>query len=174
MARTLESGRKACKSGEVDSVVVFLHGYGADGADLLGLADPLSEHLPNTVFVAPNAPEKCIGNPMGYQWFPIPWIDGSSEEEARRGMDMAVEDFNAFLDALMVDEDVLPEQVVLEITDPSVWVSEVQTKRVGGQLVAVTELVPSTSGPFVLNRADIRLTVLGGGRGVDIQGCTGS
>ena len=70
------------KSGEVDSLVVFLHGYGADGADLLGLADPLSEHLPNTVFVAPNAPERCIGNPMGYQWFPIPWIDGSSEEEA--------------------------------------------------------------------------------------------
>ena len=66
------------------------------------------------------------------------------------------------------------EVVVLETTDPSVWVSEVQTKRVGGQLVAVTELVPSTSGPFVLNRADIRLTVLGGGRGVDIQGCTGS
>ena len=47
------------------------------------------------------------------QWFPIPWIDGSSEEESERGMMSAVEDLNAFLDALMVDEDVLPEQVVL-------------------------------------------------------------
>ena len=50
---------------------------------------------------------------MGFQWFPIPWIDGSSEEEAERGMTAAVADLNAFLDALMVDEDVLPEQVVL-------------------------------------------------------------
>ena len=50
---------------------------------------------------------------MGFQWFPIPWIDNSSEEEAERGMVRAVDDLNAFLDALMVDEDVLPEQVVL-------------------------------------------------------------
>jgi phospholipase/carboxylesterase len=93
--------------------VVFLHGYGANGEDLLGLADPLSEHLPDTLFVAPDAPEACAGAPMGYQWFPIPWIDGSSEEESERGMMQAVADLNAFLDALMVDEDVLPEQVVL-------------------------------------------------------------
>ncbi|MEM9583215.1 MAG: alpha/beta fold hydrolase [Pseudomonadota bacterium] len=113
MARVLEGGRKASKSGDVDSLVVLLHGYGADSADLLGLADPLSEHLPNTVFVAPNAPERCIGNPMGYQWFPIPWIDGSSEEEAETGMNAAVEDLNAYLDTVMAEEDVLPEQVVV-------------------------------------------------------------
>jgi phospholipase/carboxylesterase len=92
---------------------VFLHGYGANGADLLGLADPLAEHLPDTLFVAPDAPENCAGSPLGYQWFPIPWIDGSSEEESSRGMQQAVEDLNAFLDALMVDEDLLPEQVCL-------------------------------------------------------------
>jgi phospholipase/carboxylesterase len=113
MARTLEGGRKASKSGEVSSVVIFLHGYGADGSDLLGLADPLAEHLPDTVFYAPNAPERCIGNPMGYQWFPIPWIDGSSEEEAETGMLAAADDLNAYLDSVMVDEDVLPEQVVV-------------------------------------------------------------
>tara|TARA_R110001632_G_scaffold87490_1_gene189978 strand:- start:384 stop:989 length:606 start_codon:yes stop_codon:yes gene_type:complete len=93
--------------------VVFLHGYGANGADLLGLADPLGEHLPDTLFVAPDAPEACAGAPMGFQWFPIPWIDNSSEEEAERGMIQATQDLNAFLDALMVDEDLLPEQVVL-------------------------------------------------------------
>ena len=92
---------------------MFLHGYGANGADLLGLADPLGEHLPDTLLIAPDAPEDCAGSPLGYQWFPIPWIDNSSEEEAERGMNSAVEDLNAFLDALMVDEDVLPEQVVL-------------------------------------------------------------
>lgn len=113
MTRVLTAGRKEPLSGTTRSVVVFLHGYGANGADLLGLADPLSEHLPDTLFVAPDAPETIAGMPNAYQWFPIPWIDGSSEEEAMRGMTAAVDDLNAFLDALMVDEDVLPEQVVL-------------------------------------------------------------
>jgi len=113
MTRVLNAERREPVSGSVRSVVVFLHGYGANGADLLGLADPLGEHLPDTLFVAPDAPETIPGMPSGYQWFPIPWIDGSSEEEAMRGMASAVDDLNAFLDALMVDEDVLPEQVVL-------------------------------------------------------------
>ena len=113
MTRVLQAGRKEPLSGDTRSAVVFLHGYGANGADLLGLADVLAEHLPDTLFVAPDAPENCAGSPFGYQWFPIPWIDGSSEEESRLGMDQAVQDLNAFLDALMVDEDLLPEQVVL-------------------------------------------------------------
>ena len=113
MTRVLTAGRKQPQSGDTRSAVVFLHGYGANGADLLGLADPLADHLPDTLFVAPDAPENCAGSPFGYQWFPIPWIDGSSEEESSRGMQQAVEDLNAFLDALMVDEDLLPEQVCL-------------------------------------------------------------
>ncbi|MGB0439734.1 MAG: alpha/beta hydrolase, partial [Paracoccaceae bacterium] len=113
MTRVLHAGRKGPVSGEMRSAVVFLHGYGANGADLLGLADPLGEHLPDTLFVAPDAPERCAGSPMGYQWFPIPWIDGSSQEESEAGMLAAAEDLNAFLDALMVDEDLLPDQVAL-------------------------------------------------------------
>lgn len=113
MTRVLQAERKEALSGETRSAVVLLHGYGANGADLLGLADPLSEHLPDTLFVAPDAPESIPGMPSGLQWFPIPWIDGSSEEEAHRGLMAAAADLNAFLDALMVDEDLLPEQVVL-------------------------------------------------------------
>lgn len=113
MTRVLNAERRAPLSGETRSVVVFLHGYGANGADLLGLADPLAEHLPDTLFVSPDAPESCAGAPFGFQWFPIPWIDGSSEEEAARGMQAAASDLNAFLDAILVDEDLLPEQMVL-------------------------------------------------------------
>ncbi len=113
MTRVLEAGRKEPQSGTTRSVVVFLHGYGANGADLLGLADVLGEHMPDTLFVAPDAPETIPMMPSGLQWFPIPWIDGSSEEEAERGLMAASDDLNAFLDALMVDEDVLPEQVLL-------------------------------------------------------------
>ncbi|MGR3519482.1 MAG: alpha/beta hydrolase [Roseovarius sp.] len=113
MTRVLQAGRKDPQSGQARSAVVFLHGYGANGADLLGLADPLAEHLPDTLFVAPDAPESIPGMPFGLQWFPIPWIDGSSEEEAERGLMAAAADLDALLDALMVDEDLLPEQVVL-------------------------------------------------------------
>jgi len=113
MTRVLQAGRNGPQSGTTRSVVVFLHGYGANGADLLGLADVLGPHLPDTLFVAPDAPEAIPMMPSGLQWFPIPWIDGSSEEEAERGMQAAAADLDAFLDALMVDEDVLPEQVVL-------------------------------------------------------------
>ncbi|MCR9113937.1 MAG: alpha/beta fold hydrolase, partial [Rhodobacteraceae bacterium] len=113
MTRVLEAGRKAPHSGTIRSAVVFLHGYGANGADLLGLADVLGEHLPDTLFVAPDAPESVPGAPFGYQWAPIPWIDGSSEDEAETAFLASAQDVDAFLDALMVDEDLLPEQVVL-------------------------------------------------------------
>ncbi|MBF9060279.1 prolyl oligopeptidase family serine peptidase [Rhodobacterales bacterium HKCCSP123] len=113
MTRVLDFGKVGAASGQAESMVIFLHGYGADGNDLLGLAEPLAPHLPDTVFVAPNAPERSVMNPMGFQWFPIPWIDGSSEEEAAAGMARAAEDLNAFLDRMMIDEDMLPEQVAL-------------------------------------------------------------
>ena len=113
MTRGLDFGRVEAASGQADSMVIFLHGYGADGQDLLGLAEPLAPHLPNTVFLAPNAPERCGMNPMGYQWFPIPWIDGSSEEQAAAGLARAAADLNAFLDAAMIEADMIPEQVAL-------------------------------------------------------------
>lgn len=104
MTRELNFGRRGPAAGPAKSLVVFLHGYGADGADLLGLADPLAPHLPHSVFVAPDAPERCAGNPFGFQWFPIPWLDGSSEAAAAAGMARAAEDLGAFLDARLADE----------------------------------------------------------------------
>lgn len=113
MTRALQAERRAPLSGETRSAVIFLHGYGANAADLMGLADPLAEHMPDTLFMAPDAPEACAGAPMGFQWFPIPWIDGSSEEASREGLVHAAADLDAFLDGVMVDEDLLPEQVML-------------------------------------------------------------
>lgn len=111
MTRALTSKRKGpAKAG---SVVVFLHGYGADGADLLGLADPLAPHLPGTAFYAPDAPEPCANNPMGYQWFPIPWMDGSSEEQARASMAQSFDELNAFLDKVLADEGIAPDRLAL-------------------------------------------------------------
>ncbi|SLN41958.1 Carboxylesterase 2 [Aquimixticola soesokkakensis] len=109
----LNSKMKDSHSGDIRNVVVFLHGYGADGADLLGLADPLAEHLPDTAFFAPDAPERCVANLMGFQWFPIPYIDGSSEEEMMQGMERSVAELNDYLDEILVDTDLEPENMAL-------------------------------------------------------------
>lgn len=54
------------------SIVLLLHGYGANGEDLIGLAPPLSQALPDTVFLSPNAPFPCESNPIGgFQWFDV-------------------------------------------------------------------------------------------------------
>ncbi|MGY6695055.1 MAG: alpha/beta hydrolase [Roseinatronobacter sp.] len=114
MTRVLHSERRGPASGgKPQSAVVFVHGYGADGSDLLGLADPLAPHLPDTVFFAPDAPERCTGNPFGYQWFPIPWLDGSSEAAALAGLTQSARDLDAFLDRLLDDEGLLPSQLAL-------------------------------------------------------------
>lgn len=113
MTRALDFGRKGPASGVTKSLVVFLHGYGADGADLLGLADPLAPHLPDTMFLAPDAPEPCVGNPFGRQWFPIPWLDGSSEAAAAAGLEASAADLNAFLDARLEEEGLSPRALAL-------------------------------------------------------------
>ncbi|MEH6785726.1 MAG: alpha/beta hydrolase [Paracoccus sp. (in: a-proteobacteria)] len=107
----LTSARKGPE--KADAVVVFLHGYGADGADLLGLADPLSPHLPGTAFHAPDAPERSINNPMGYQWFPIPWLDGSTEAQAQAAMGRSITALNAFLDRVLADEGLEAERMIV-------------------------------------------------------------
>lgn len=130
MTRELKFGRKPARSGEARALVVFLHGYGADGADLLGLADPLAPHLPGTVFVAPDAPEPCAGNPFGRQWFPIPWLDGSSEAAAAEGLARSSGDLDAFLDARLAEEGLTPDRLaVIGFSQGSMMALHVLTRR---------------------------------------------
>lgn len=113
MTDALKFGRRAAISATARSIVVFVHGYGADGADLLGLADVLAPHLPDTIFYAPDAPQPCSGNPFGYQWFPIPRMDGSTEAEAAAGLAVAADALNAFLDACLAEADLTDADLAL-------------------------------------------------------------
>lgn len=113
MTRKLTFGTRAAQSGRATSMVIFLHGYGADGADLLGLADPLAPHLQDTVFHAADAPEPCAGNPFGRQWFAIPWLDGASEAEAQAGLLRAADDLNAFIDARLSEAGLTPDRLAV-------------------------------------------------------------
>lgn len=55
---------------------------------------------------------------------------------------------------------------------PGVWVSEPTTTRTGDTIIAISEMVHQNGGPFSVNRADVRITILGGDYAVDVQGCT--
>ncbi len=77
------------------SLVVFLHGYGADGNDLIALGREWADVLPDTAFVAPHAPEACGMGPSGRQWFPLTMRD---PHEYARGVDAARPELDAFLD----------------------------------------------------------------------------
>jgi len=57
--------------GAPNQLIILLHGLGADGHDLIGLAPHLAELLPHAQFVAPDAPFPCDMAPMGRQWFSV-------------------------------------------------------------------------------------------------------
>ncbi len=110
---TLTGPRADAKSGTTKSLVILLHGYGADGNDLFGLSSPLSDYMPDTVFRSPNAPEKSTVNPMGFQWFPIPWLDGSTEEQRDAGFRNSVGLLDQYLTDSMAEEGVTPAHTAL-------------------------------------------------------------
>lgn len=86
------------KGGRPGHLVVLLHGYGADGNDLIGLAPMLAPLMPGVAFHAPNAPYPCEGNPFGYQWFGISRLN---QEIALAGVRAAAPLVNNFLDDTM-------------------------------------------------------------------------
>src|ERR1700704_2732611 len=75
MAAELDGPRREPRSGAAKKLVVFLHGYGADGKDLIEIGRAWQQYLPDAAFVSPHAPEPCAGAPMGRQWFPPTFPD---------------------------------------------------------------------------------------------------
>lgn len=69
MAPRLDGPRLPALSGRTKQLVVILHGFGADGQDLISLAEQWAPILPDAAFVAPNAHETCEHMPSGRQWF---------------------------------------------------------------------------------------------------------
>ena len=82
--------------GSAQQLVVFLHGYGADGNDLIGLGREWAALLPHAAFVSPHASEACGMAPMGRQWFDLTFRDPN---EMARGVKRAGPVLDAFLDA---------------------------------------------------------------------------
>lgn len=93
----LDGPRLAPLSGKpATSLVVFLHGYGADGNDLIDIGRMWAPALPDTAFVSPHAPDPCAEAPVGRQWFPLARGD---PHLLRAGVLSAAPALDAFLDA---------------------------------------------------------------------------
>ena len=90
------NGPRLPARGKTDRLIIFCHGYGADGNDLIGLGSEWQRLMPTAAFVSPNAPQPCAGAPMGYQWFPITRMDPA---EMMRGVESAAPILNAFIDS---------------------------------------------------------------------------
>ena len=97
MEQTAISGpRLAPQSGKTRQLVIFLHGYGANGDDLIDIGQHWGSLLPDTEFVSPHAPFPCPGAPMGREWFAL---SNLNNQELWQGVNAAAPFLNAFIDA---------------------------------------------------------------------------
>jgi phospholipase/carboxylesterase len=102
MTANLTGPRLDPDSGRARQLVVFLHGYGADGNDLIELGGQWRALMPDAAFVSPHAPERCAASPMGRQWFAL---SSAAPEDPRGAADRwqgavaARPAIDAFLDA---------------------------------------------------------------------------
>ena len=110
MAGELDGPRLAPHAGTARQLVVFLHGYGADGNDLINIGREWQPYLPQAAFVSPHAPEPCGEAPPGRQWFPLTFRDPN---ERWRGVNKAAPGLQRFLDAELSRHKLPPSALAL-------------------------------------------------------------
>jgi phospholipase/carboxylesterase len=96
MAAELDGPRLEPRSGAARQLVVFLHGYGADGNDLIEIGRAWQGVMPQAAFVSPHAPERCGQAPVGRQWFALTFRD---PDERWTGVNNTAPVLQRFLDA---------------------------------------------------------------------------
>jgi phospholipase/carboxylesterase len=110
MAAELDGPRLNPRSGAARQLVVFLHGYGADGNDLIEIGRAWQELLPQAAFVSPHAPEPCGQAPVGRQWFALTFRDPN---ERWIGVNKAAPLLEQFLDAELARHKLPPAALAL-------------------------------------------------------------
>jgi phospholipase/carboxylesterase len=106
----LDGPRLEPHSGQAKRLVVFLHGYGADGNDLIDIGRAWQALLPDTAFVSPHAPEACGQAPTGKQWFPL---FTRAANERWDGARKAAPGLEQFLDAELARRKLPPSALAL-------------------------------------------------------------
>ncbi len=106
----LDGPRLEPRSGNAKQLVVFLHGYGADGTDLIDIGRAWQGLLPNAAFVSPHAPHPCGQAPGGREWFPLTFRDSN---ERWIGVNAAAPVLEAFLDSELKRRNLPPQALAL-------------------------------------------------------------
>jgi phospholipase/carboxylesterase len=110
MAVELDGPRLEPRGGAPRQLVVFLHGYGADGNDLIEIGRAWQGLLPQAAFVSPHAPEPCAQAPVGRQWFDLTFRDPN---ERWTGVNKAAPVLERFLDAELKRRNLPPSALAL-------------------------------------------------------------
>ncbi|AMN39634.1 alpha/beta hydrolase [Rhodoplanes sp. Z2-YC6860] len=110
MAGELDGPRIEPRGGQAKRLVVFLHGYGADGNDLIEIGRAWQPLLPDTAFVSPHAPEPCGQAPTGRQWFDL---FTRAQDERWNGVRKAAPVLERFLDAELARRKLPPQALAL-------------------------------------------------------------
>jgi phospholipase/carboxylesterase len=110
MAAELDGPRIEPRSGAARQLVVFLHGYGADGNDLIEIGRAWQQLLPQAAFVSPHAPEACGQAPSGRQWFNLTFRD---PHERWTGVNAAGPGLERFLEAELKRRQLPPSALAL-------------------------------------------------------------
>lgn len=106
----LDGPRLEPGSGPARQLVVFLHGYGADGNDLIEIGRAWQGLLPGTAFVSPHAPRPCGQAPVGREWFPLTF---RNSEERWTGVNQAAPILESFLDTELKLRNLPPSALAL-------------------------------------------------------------
>jgi phospholipase/carboxylesterase len=106
----LDGPRIEPRSGTAKQLVVFLHGYGADGNDLIEIGRAWQGLLPDAAFVSPHAPRPCGQAPVGREWFPLTFREAN---ERWVGVQAAAPGLDKFLDAELARRKLPPSALAL-------------------------------------------------------------
>jgi len=92
------------------NAVILCHGYGGDGKDISLLAGYWRTHLPDTLFICPDAPEKCAVSPTGFQWFDL--MDQTKEHILAKSLVAEIK-LNKLIDEVMEKNSLSGEQIII-------------------------------------------------------------
>ena len=92
------------------NAVILCHGYGGDGNDISILANYWRVHLPDTIFICPDAPEKCAASPSGFQWFDL--MDQTPEQVLAKSL-VAENKLNKLIDEVKEKNHLDASQIII-------------------------------------------------------------
>jgi phospholipase/carboxylesterase len=93
---------------KIENAVIFLHGYGANGKDLIEIGNIWKKNLPDTIFLSPNAPFECPWGGESFQWFELTSI---APDKIGEGLKLAGPYLNFYIDSVCKNYNLLNEKI---------------------------------------------------------------